>query len=191
GLGKASILEHAIEISPESKPVKQRYFSVSPAIEKKIHSEIDDMLKMGIIEKAPATCSWSSPVAVVQKGEKFRICLDSHKVNAVTIKDAPIAFFSHKLNQQQQKYCVTELECLAAVLDDIERRKRSLNVVPDALSRLPTKEISELDVVLPQIDLDSPHFWSSAYVRQKNSILENQNRLPDLKVVDQYIYNRN
>jgi len=27
-----------------------------------------------------------------------------------------IAFFSRKLNQQQQKYCVKELECLAAVL---------------------------------------------------------------------------
>jgi len=41
---------------------------------------------------------------------------------------------------------------------------------------------------VPTTDLDSPFFWSSAYVKQKNSILENQNRLPDLKVVDQYIY---
>jgi len=47
GLGKTSFLEHSIEISPEAKLVKQRYFSVSPAIEKKKHSEIDNMLKMG------------------------------------------------------------------------------------------------------------------------------------------------
>jgi hypothetical protein len=57
GLGKTKLLEHVIEVFPETKPIKQRYFSVSPAIEKKIHAEIDRMLDLGIIEVASANCS--------------------------------------------------------------------------------------------------------------------------------------
>lgn len=73
GLGRTPLLKHIIEVEPNSKPIKQRYFSVSPAIEKKIHAEIDRMVGMGIIEIAPQNCPWSSPVAIVDKGGKLRL----------------------------------------------------------------------------------------------------------------------
>ena len=88
GLGKTHLLQHKIEIEPNSRPIKQRYFSVSPAIEQKLHDEIDRMLKLGVIEPAPQSCSWSSPVTLVEKEGKLRLCLDSRKVNDITIKDA-------------------------------------------------------------------------------------------------------
>ena len=88
GLGQTNVIQHSIEIQDGAKPIKQRYFNVSPAVEQKIHTEIDTMLKLGVIEEAPPTCSWSSPVTIVQKGDKLRLCLDSRKVNKVTIKDA-------------------------------------------------------------------------------------------------------
>lgn len=87
GLGKTSYMEHVIELEGNVRPVKQRYFPVSPAIEKLIHAEIDSMLELDIIEEAPHS-PWSSPIVLIRKGEKVRLCLDSRKVNSFTIKDA-------------------------------------------------------------------------------------------------------
>lgn len=80
-------MEHTIELEPNVRPIKQRYFPISPAIEKLVHSEIDEMLKLGVIEEAPNS-PWSSPVVLVRKADKVRLCLDSRKVNSITIKDA-------------------------------------------------------------------------------------------------------
>lgn len=33
GLGKTTVIEHSIEILPGAKPIKQRYFNVSPTVE--------------------------------------------------------------------------------------------------------------------------------------------------------------
>ena len=88
GLGKTNVLEHTIEIYPDARPIKQRYFSISPAVEEKVHAEIDNMLSLNVIEPAPPNCPWSSPVTIAQKEGKFRLCLDSRKLNKVTIKDA-------------------------------------------------------------------------------------------------------
>nr|XP_041630567.1 uncharacterized protein K02A2.6-like [Drosophila kikkawai] len=85
GLGKTSILSHTIDVG-EAKPVKQRHFPVSPAIEKLLYAEVDRMLKLGVIEESDS--AWSTPVILVQKPGKVRLCLDSRKVNAVTKKDA-------------------------------------------------------------------------------------------------------
>lgn len=53
GLKKKKIVEHSIELKPNAKPIKQRYFPTSPAIEQLIHKEIDEMLEFGLIAEAP------------------------------------------------------------------------------------------------------------------------------------------
>jgi hypothetical protein len=85
GLGKTSLFEHKIDVG-NSSPIKQRHYPVSPAIEKLMVEELDRMLELGVIEES--TSSWSSPVVLVRKPGKVRLCLDSRKVNAVTVKDA-------------------------------------------------------------------------------------------------------
>jgi len=44
------------------------------------------MLGLGVIKMSNS--SWSSPVTLVQKGPKNRLCFDVRKVNSRTIKDA-------------------------------------------------------------------------------------------------------
>ena len=72
----------------------------------------------------------------------------------------------------------------------IEHRKGSLHIVPDALSRLPTDEVESFDVVIPLVDLSSPHFCSQEYEKIRKHIRENENKLPDLKILDGFIYRR-
>lgn len=85
GLGRTSLITHHIEVG-EAKPIKQRFYSVSPAVEKLIFKEIDRMLELGVIE--PSNSPWSSPMRLVVKPGKVRLCLDARKLNSVTKKDA-------------------------------------------------------------------------------------------------------
>lgn len=70
----------------DATPIKQRFYPVSPAVEKEIFKEIDRMLQLGVIE--PSKSAWSSPMRLVMKHNKVRLCLDARRVNAVTKKDA-------------------------------------------------------------------------------------------------------
>lgn len=85
GLGRTPLIQHEIDVG-NSKPIKQKFYPVSPAVEKLMYSEIDRMLSLGVIE--PSTSPWSSPMRLVIKPHKVRLCLDARKVNSVTKKDA-------------------------------------------------------------------------------------------------------
>lgn len=82
GLGRTTILSHSIDVSAAC-PIKQRHFPVSPAVEKLMYEELARMLALGVIEESNS--AWSSPVVLVRKPGKVRLCLDSRKVNAVTV----------------------------------------------------------------------------------------------------------
>lgn len=86
GLGKTSLLEHVIDTG-NAKPIKQRYYPISPAREAPLCEEIDRMLSLGVIEEADNS-PWSSPMVLIVKPGKNRLCIDSRKLNDVTIKDA-------------------------------------------------------------------------------------------------------
>lgn len=85
GLGRTNLICHKIYVG-NSTPIKQRHYPVSPAIEKLMFKEIDRMLALGVIE--PSNSPWSSPMRLVVKPNKIRLCLDARKVNSVTEKDA-------------------------------------------------------------------------------------------------------
>lgn len=85
GLGKTSLLEHAIEVG-DATPVKQRFYPVPPAVEKLMFEEIDRMLELRVIEISNS--AWSSPMRIVVKPGKVRLCLNARKVNQYTKKDA-------------------------------------------------------------------------------------------------------
>jgi len=85
GLGKTNLMEHIIDTG-DAEPIKQRHYPVSPAVQKLVEVELDRMLDMDVIEESNS--SWSSPVVLVRKPGKNRLCLDSRRVNQVTKKDA-------------------------------------------------------------------------------------------------------
>lgn len=85
GLGRTSLITHDIDVY-DATPIKQRFYPVSPAVEKLEYKEIDRMLTLGVIEESKS--DWSSPMRLVIKPNKLRLCLDARKVNSVTKKDA-------------------------------------------------------------------------------------------------------
>lgn len=107
-LGCTTVTEHDIELLPGTKPIKQRYYPVSPIKQRIIDEELQKMLALDVIE--PSKSAWSSPVCLVPKKDKtYRFCIDFRQLNAVTKKDAyPLPYISAILdNLRETKYIST------------------------------------------------------------------------------------
>jgi len=163
GLGKTTLSEHRIELVSEARPIKQRYFPVSPAIEKIIHQEIDEMLRLKVIEPAPES-PWSSPMVLIRKPGKVRLCLDSRKINSLTKKDAyPLPHIDGILSRLPKAEYITSLDLSKAFwqipLDESSRDytcftvpNRPLyrfTVMPFGLCNAPQALCRLMDIVIP------------------------------------------
>lgn len=85
-LTRTSVLEHFIDTG-NSDPIKQKYYPVSPYVQKEIDKELNRMLNLGVIQSSSSP--WSNPIVSVKKPDgSVRLCLDSRKLNNVTKKDA-------------------------------------------------------------------------------------------------------
>lgn len=131
GLGKTSLLQHSIDTSG-SEPVKQRYYAVSPAIQKLMDVELNRMLALGVIEESQSP--WSSPVVLIRKDSgKNRLCLDSRALNKVTIKDAyPLPLINGLLSRLGETHYISSIDLKDAFwqieLDETSRSKTAFTV---------------------------------------------------------------
>jgi Reverse transcriptase (RNA-dependent DNA polymerase) len=125
------LLTHKIDTG-DSLPVQSKPYQFSPAVEKKIHAEIDRMLNLDVIEKSQSP--WRNPIVVVPKNDdRVRLCLDSRKLNAVTVKDA---YVISNLNRILGR--LTETKCLSTIdmadsfwqigLDESSRMKTAFSI---------------------------------------------------------------
>lgn len=131
GLGCAKGVKHKIE-TDGSQPIKQRYYNVSPYLQKIINEEIDDMLKLGVVE--PSNSAWSSPVVMVKKASgDYRFCVDFRKVNAVTRKDAyPLPYVNSILDRLRGARYLSSIDVKSAYwqieLEDGSKDKTAFTV---------------------------------------------------------------
>lgn len=132
GLGKTDLVEHFIDVG-DAKPIKQRYFPVSPAIEKLMCEEIDRMIQLGVIEESNSP--WSSPVVLVRKPGKVRLCLDSRKLNSVTLKDAyPLPHIEGILSRLPKAKFISSLDLKDAFWQiplEVSSREKTAFTIPN------------------------------------------------------------
>lgn len=109
GLGRTKLMEHTIEVSDEDMPVKQKYYLMSPIKLAKVYKEIDRMLALDVIEESNS--AWSSPIVLVEKPGKDRLCIDFRKVNSRTKKDAyPSPHVEGILSRLRDTFFITSLD---------------------------------------------------------------------------------
>lgn len=111
-LGYTTLTEH--EIITDARPIKQRYYPVSPAKQKIIDEELKSMLAQDIIE--PSKSSWSSPILLVPKRDGgYRFCVDYRALNAVTKKDAyPLPYISAILDRLRDAKYLSSMDIKSA-----------------------------------------------------------------------------
>lgn len=162
GLGCTTLVEHRIDTGA-AKPIKQRYYPISPAVEKQLCEELDRMISLGVIEEASIS-PWSSPVVVVRKPGKIRMCLDSRRLNAVTEKDAyPIPNVDGILSRLPPVYCISKVDLKDAFwqikLEENSKAKTAFTVpnrplyqfsrMPFGLCNAPQTLCRLMDIVIP------------------------------------------
>lgn len=162
GLGKTHLEFHTID-TKDCQPIKSRHYPVSPAIQVLIDQEIDRMLALGVIE--PSESPWASPVTLVRKPNKNRLCLDFRKVNEVTTKLAyPIPNIDGILSRLSNTKYITAIDLKDAFWQlplDLKSREKTAFVVPGrplyhwtvmpfGLCNAPQRMMVLMDKVIPQ-----------------------------------------
>lgn len=111
-IGCTNLVEHVIET--DSVPIKQRYYPISPAMQKIVNQELDKMLEQGIVERSNSP--WSSPILLIPKRDgTYRFCVDYRKLNQVTKRDAyPLPYVSHILDKLRDARFLTSLDIKSA-----------------------------------------------------------------------------
>lgn len=131
GLGLTNLTEHKIVTVGE--PVKQRYWPLSPAKQKALYDEVDILLKENIIQ--PSKSPWSSPVLGVDKKDgTTRLCLDSRRLNSLTVKDAyPLPYTSRILDSLRDAKFISAIDLSKAFLQiplEKSSREKTAFVIP-------------------------------------------------------------
>lgn len=111
-IGCTHLVEHVIQTN--SPPIKQRYYPLSPAMQKIVNEELDFMIENDIVE--PSTSPWSSPIVMVQKKDgKWRFCVNYKRLNAVSIPDAyPLPYISDTIDKLRDARYMTSLDIKSA-----------------------------------------------------------------------------
>lgn len=113
GLGRTNLAYHTIDTS-DCKPIKQRYYPLSPVKQQALEKELDRMLSLGVV--SPSQSAWNSPVVMVEKPNgDLRLCLDCRKLNSVSKPDAyPLPYITSILDQLRDAKYLSSIDLSAA-----------------------------------------------------------------------------
>jgi transposase InsO family protein len=111
-LGRTHLVEHVIDTGT-AKPIKQRYYPVSPKVQEIFNEELDKLLEAGVVE--PSSSGWSSPAWIVKRNGKRRFIVDLRAVNAVTVPDAyPLPYINQALDRLRDARYVSTIDVKSA-----------------------------------------------------------------------------
>ena len=85
-LGHTSLVKHELKLN-DYTPFKERYRRIPPHQYEEVKKHLKEMLENGAFRKSNSP--WASPVVLVRKKDgSLRFCIDLHRLNSHTIKDA-------------------------------------------------------------------------------------------------------
>lgn len=131
-LGRTNVLCHDINTG-DAKPIRQRYYPVSPYVQQEMDTELNRMLALDVIE--PCASPWSNPLVVVRRpNKKIRLCLDSRKLNLVSVGcQYPLPYISRILGRIRGTKYLSTIDLSDAFWQvplSIESRPKTAFVVP-------------------------------------------------------------
>lgn len=86
-LGRTHLIEHEIVLKEGATPRNPAMYKCSPYMQEAIRKEVERFKSLDAIEECYS--EWTNPlVPVPKKNGKVRVCLDSRKINKLTVKDS-------------------------------------------------------------------------------------------------------
>ena len=84
--GRTNLAYHEIKTT-STEPIRSKPYPLPYALRETVNREIDDMLRLGIIERSDSP--YASPIVLVKKRDgSNRFCVDFRKLNKITVFDA-------------------------------------------------------------------------------------------------------
>ena len=79
---KTNLIQHKVKLTTD-KPVYRKPYPIPYALTEKVQQELNDMLKLGIIE--PTTSPYAAPIVILKKKDSsLRVCVDYRELNKIT-----------------------------------------------------------------------------------------------------------
>ena len=134
-----NVAVHHIE-TLDAKPIRQAPYRIPHALKEKIQAELEDMLKLGIIEKSNS--NWAAPVVIVPKKQDgvqtgIRICVDFRKLNSVSNFDAyPLPRMEDLIENLGEAKFITKLDLTKGYYQiplSPETKEKSAFITPSGL----------------------------------------------------------
>lgn len=130
GLGRTTFETHTIDTG-DALPFKMKHYPMSPPRQEEAYRELDRMLKLGVIEESNSP--YCSPIVLVRKPGKIRLCLDTRRLNTLTEKDAyPLPHINGLLSRLQDTHYITGIDLKDAFwqipLDESSKEKTEFAV---------------------------------------------------------------
>lgn len=131
-LGRTNKLSLSIDTG-SARPFHRKPYPMSPYMSEILNKEIDEMLKLDVIE--PSQSPWSSPVLLVKKSSgEYRLCVDLRGVNELTRFDSySLPSIDRILNSLRNAKYISSIDLRKAFwqipLDENSRDKTSFSVV--------------------------------------------------------------
>lgn len=135
-LGRTDKLILSIDTG-DAKPFRKRPYPLSPYLAKILNDEVDDMLRLGVIE--PSNSPWCSPVLLVKKPNgEYRFCFDGRALNEVTRHDTyPLPNIDRILSMLRGARYISSIDLRKAFwqipLDEESRPKTAFSIIGKGL----------------------------------------------------------
>lgn len=130
--GKTSVIKHVVKTTNQT-PIRQRAYRTPHALKQQVKNEIDNMLKLGVIEETDS--AYASPIVVVaKKTGDVRVCTDYRLLNKITEFDPyPIPQIDQILDEVAQAKFITTLDLTKGFYQvplDSEAKAKSAFITP-------------------------------------------------------------
>jgi hypothetical protein len=104
--------EVEIKLRDGAKEISLTPYSTSPAKREAIDKQLDEWIKLGVIQ--PSDSPWSFPIIVVYQNGKARVCVDYRRLNDIAVPDEhPLPKQTDILHALQGSQYLTTLDALA------------------------------------------------------------------------------
>lgn len=131
-IGKTKVLSHYIDTG-NSPPFKQPQYPLPQAMQEHVNKEIDELLRLGIIQKSNS--SYCSPLWLVKKPNgTYRVCFDGRKLNSITVNKSayPLPLIDTIITKLRDARYITSIDLKQAFfqipLEESSREKTAFAV---------------------------------------------------------------